>query len=134
MHINESGDRLRGLTIFNVPVGEDKYVQTKLRDKAKQVQINTEAYVKDLGEEYSQELWTMLQLSLPHRITYWLRTCTPEETMEMASHVDCCIMEAVHAATRVNFETEMMAKERLRLPARMKEGALRERQTLGARR
>ena len=42
--------------------------------------------------------------------------------MEMASHVDCCIMEAVQAATGVNFETEVMAKERLRLPTRMKGG------------
>jgi len=35
----------------------------------------------------------MLQFSLQHRITYWLRTCTPSETIEMARHVDCCIME-----------------------------------------
>ncbi len=38
----------------------------------------------------------------------------------MAATVDCCVMEAVQVATGVNFETEDMAKERLRLPARMK--------------
>ena len=47
----------------------------------------------------------MLQVSLQHRTTYWLRTCTPEETKEMAGHVDCCIMEAVQAATGVSFDT-----------------------------
>ena len=119
-HVNESGDRLRGPTIFNVPVGEEMYVAVKLRDKAMQVKKMTEAYVKDLGDEYPKELWTMLQFSLQHRITYWLRTCTPGETTKMAWHVDCCIMETVHAATGVDFDTEVMAKERLRLPARMK--------------
>ena len=43
----------------------------------------------------------------------------------MARHVDCCIMEAVQAATWVNFEAELMAKERLRLPARMKGGGIK---------
>ena len=38
----------------------------------------------------------------------------------MTEHVDCCIMEAVQAATGVDFDTHVMAKERLRLPARMK--------------
>ena len=62
----------------------------------------------------------MLQFSLQHRVTYWLRTCTPEETAEMVGHVDYCIMKADHAAIGVDFNTEVMAKERLRLPARMK--------------
>jgi hypothetical protein len=43
----------------------------------------------------------------------------------MVETVDLCIMEAVQAATRVNFETEKMAKERLRLPARMKGGGIK---------
>ena len=70
VHVNESGDLLRGLTIFNVPVGEEKYVAVKLRDKAKQVEKTTEAYVRDRRDEYPKELWTMLQFSLQHRITY----------------------------------------------------------------
>ncbi len=70
VHVNESGDRLRGLTIFNVPVGEERFVQLKLREKAMQVERTTKAYVRDLGDEYPQELWTMLQFSLQHRITY----------------------------------------------------------------
>ncbi len=122
MHINESGDSLRGVPIFNVPLGEEGYVRAKLAEKARQVQVTTEAYVQDLGDEYPQELWAMLQFSLQHRVTYWLRTCTPEETEDMAAHVDCCIMEAVQAATGVDFDTDVMAKERLRLPARMKGG------------
>ena len=70
VQVNKSGDLLRGLTIFNVPVGEEKYVAVKLRDKAKQVEKTTEAYVRDRRDEYPKELWTMLQFSLQHRITY----------------------------------------------------------------
>ena len=43
----------------------------------------------------------------------------------MAGHVDCCIMEVVYAATGVDFDTEVMAKERMRLPARMKGGGIK---------
>ncbi len=40
-HVHESGELLRGLTIFNVPVGEDKFVEVKLREKAHQVERTT---------------------------------------------------------------------------------------------
>jgi hypothetical protein len=63
-YVNESGDILRGLLIFNVPAGEERYVAAVLRDKARQVGEATRKYVEDLGEEYPQELWTMLQFSL----------------------------------------------------------------------
>ena len=96
-----------------------------MREKALQVKQTTETYVQDLGDEYPQELYTMLQFSLQQRVTYWLRACTPEETEEMAETVDLCIMEAVQAATRVGFETMKMAKERLQLPARMKGGGVK---------
>jgi hypothetical protein len=43
----------------------------------------------------------------------------------MTEHVDCCIMEAVRAATGVDFNTKVMTKERLRLPARMKGGGIK---------
>ena len=43
----------------------------------------------------------------------------------MVETVDVCIMEVVQAATGVNFESEKMAKERLRLPARMKGGVIK---------
>ncbi len=70
-------------------------VAAKLREKAEQVRQTTEAYVQVMGEEYPQELWTMLQFSLQHRLTYWLRTCTQEKTEEMTETVDLCILEAV---------------------------------------
>jgi hypothetical protein len=124
-YVNETGDIFRGILIFNVPVGEERYVEAVLRDKAQQVGQVTRQYVEDLEEEYPQELWTMLQFSLQHRITYWLRTCTPEETRQMAEHVDYCIMEAVQAATGVDFDGEEAARERLRIPARMKGGGIR---------
>jgi len=78
--VNESGECLKGIKIFNFPVGEERYVEAVLRQKAREVEQITRHYVEDLERRYPQELWTMLQLSLQHRITYRLRTCTPEET------------------------------------------------------
>ena len=118
--VDETGTRRRGIQIFNVPVGDEEYVAAVLKEMAKKVKSTTRRYVEDLEEKYPQKVWTMLQFSLQHRVTYWLRTCTPEETEEMAAHVDCCIMEAVQAATGVDFDTEEVARERLRLPTRMK--------------
>ncbi len=77
-YVTEDGNILRGIQIFNVPLRDERYVKARLREKAMQVQRTTEAYTDDLGDEYPQELWTMLQYSLQHKITYWLRTCTPE--------------------------------------------------------
>ncbi len=64
VYVTEDGNILRGIQIFNVPLGEEKYVKARLRENAKQVKQTTEAYVKDLGDEFPQELWTMLQFSL----------------------------------------------------------------------
>jgi hypothetical protein len=52
VHVNESGDILRGLTVFNVPIGEERFVELKLREKALQVESTTETYIRDLGDEY----------------------------------------------------------------------------------
>ena len=98
---------------------------TLLREKARKVESTTRRYMSDLEEKYPPELWTMMQFSLQHRVTYSLRTCTPEETEEMAAHVDCCIIEALQAATGVDFDTEDAARGRLRLPARMKGGGIK---------
>jgi len=43
----------------------------------------------------------------------------------MAEYVDNCILEAVHAAPGVDFDNEDTARERLRIPARMKGGGIR---------
>jgi hypothetical protein len=43
----------------------------------------------------------------------------------MVEYVDNCIMEAVHAATGVDFDSEDAGRERLRIPARMKGGGIK---------
>ena len=80
IYVTENRDFLRGIIVFNVPIGEPEYVEAVLRDKAVEVVKVTRTYMEDREDEYPQELWTILQYSLQHRITYWLRTYTPEET------------------------------------------------------
>ena len=111
--------------MFNVPMGESYYIDAVLKLKGMQVSPTTNNNVTDLANEHPKELWTMLQFSLQHKVRYWLRTRTPEETKEIASHVDACIMEAVEASTSIDFDEEEMTEERLRLPTRMKGGGIK---------
>ena len=37
IYVNESGECLRGITIFNVPVGDSSYVEAVLRQNAREV-------------------------------------------------------------------------------------------------
>jgi len=67
----------------------------------------------------------MLQFSLQHRVTYRLRTCTPEETQQIPDHVVCYVMEAVQADTGEDFDGEEAVRERLRILARMKGGGIK---------
>ena len=40
-YVNKAGDIPKGIQVFNVPVGTEKYVQAKLREKAMQVKQTT---------------------------------------------------------------------------------------------
>ena len=50
VHVSGAGHLLRGLTIFSVPVGEERYVVVKLREKATHVEDTTKFDVRDLGD------------------------------------------------------------------------------------
>ena len=68
--VNEEGDRLRGVTIFNVSIGEGRYVEAVLKKKAKEVAAITIPYAEDLEEEFPKELWALLYYSLQQRVPY----------------------------------------------------------------
>jgi hypothetical protein len=68
--VNEDGDRLRGVTFFNVPIGEPAYVEAVLRNKAHEIARVASAYMDDMKEEYPQELWTVMKYS-PTMRRYW---------------------------------------------------------------
>ena len=62
--INNEGDRLRGVHVFNGHVREADYGVATLRTKAAQVTATTRNYVADLSNDHPQEMQTMLQYSL----------------------------------------------------------------------
>ena len=68
--INGEGGMLHGLQVFNVPVGDPDYVTSILRTKANQVGTITKNYVTELADDHPQELWTMLQYYIQHKVTY----------------------------------------------------------------
>jgi hypothetical protein len=55
--VNEEGDRPRGVTIFNVLIGEERYVEAVLKEIAKKVAAITRQYAEDMEEEHPHELW-----------------------------------------------------------------------------
>ena len=67
--VNEEGGRLRGVTIFNVPIGEERYVEVVMKKTAKEVAAITRQYAEDLEEKHPQELWALLYYSLHHWVT-----------------------------------------------------------------
>jgi len=46
--------------ILNVLLGDLAYIRAVSRDKARQVDEITKAYVHDLADKHPQELWTVL--------------------------------------------------------------------------
>ena len=58
--LTKKGEIWRGVTIFKVPVGGgEEYVQQVPKEKAENVKKITRDYVRDMEEEYPQELWTI---------------------------------------------------------------------------
>ncbi len=62
--MDERGDKLRGLTIVNVSIGEERYVEAIWRNKAKEIAETTKSYARDLEDEHPQEIWPLLHFSL----------------------------------------------------------------------
>ena len=49
---NDEGDRPRGVTIFNVPIGEERHVEAVVKKMASEVAAITRQYAEDLEEEH----------------------------------------------------------------------------------
>jgi len=56
VHVTENGDCLKGIKVFNVHIGEPRYVEAVLRNKAIEVAEVARRYVEDLEDKYPQEL------------------------------------------------------------------------------
>ena len=52
VYITESGECLKGITVFNVPIGEPDYVEAVLCKKAMEITEEARAYVENLEDEY----------------------------------------------------------------------------------
>ena len=57
------------MTIFNVPIGEERYAEIVLKKKAKEVAAITRRYAEDLEEKHPQELWALLRYFLQNKVS-----------------------------------------------------------------
>ena len=113
------------MQVFNAPIGEVGFIAEILKDKAHDVCRVIYDSTTDLQDEHPLEPWTMLQYSLHHKVTYWLRTSAPDETKYMAEMVEGALLEAAERAIRIDFGSEEMARRRLHIPARLKGGGIK---------
>jgi hypothetical protein len=125
IYLANNGDLYKDIHVFNAPIGEPEFVAEVLKDKAHEVCGVIHNYSADLQDGHPQEMWTMLQYSLQHRVTYWLQTSTPEGIKEMAELVQGALLEAAKRTTWVGFGSEALARQRLYIPARLKGGGIR---------
>jgi hypothetical protein len=120
-----NGEIYKGVHVFNAPIGDPEFVTEVIKDKAHKVCRVINDYATDLEEDHPQEMRTMLHYSLQHKITYWVRISTPEESEEMAEMVEGRLLKAAERATGVNLGTDKLAHRRLGIQARLKGGELK---------
>ena len=52
VHVNNNGDYLNMIMVFNVPIGKPRYIETVLRNKANEVAKVARNYAEDLENDY----------------------------------------------------------------------------------
>jgi len=51
-YVDDTGTNLRGIWLFNVPVGDERYVTAALRETGRKIETTTRRYVEELEEQY----------------------------------------------------------------------------------
>jgi hypothetical protein len=121
----------RGILIFKVPVGDDAFVRAGLRSKARGVCSSLSQTCEMLDSAlHGQHLWAALFYSLSHKFDFWLRNSYPSAVQEAAEMVDAGLRAVAEAALQNGLEDGSRALRRLRLPARMQGGGIRQQSEL----
>ena len=68
-YLATNGDLYVGIHVFNAPIREPYLVAKVLKEKAHDVCGVIHDYSTDLQDDHHQEMWTMLQNYLQHRVT-----------------------------------------------------------------
>ena len=116
----------RGLTPFGVPIGAEDFIGETLHDTATGIEKTIERTADALSEAHaSQALWTVTRLSLANMWTYWTQLLPPRLTADASARIDAKLLKVTERAFGWEFGDDALALRRLRLPVRLRGGALR---------
>ena len=130
----DGAELIRGISVFSVPIGDDKFVEAFVLDKAQGIAGNIQKTISMLSPgAYHHHLWSVLRCSLSKRFDFWLRNCHPDQVLEAAELIDASILDAAAIALGIDVRKDdidegeilSIAQRRMRLPARNMGGGLR---------
>jgi len=108
----------RGVMVAGVPVGDDLFVRTKVKDIADGVVAYVRATAVKL-RDHPQALWAALYYGCQSRFDYWLRHVAPRVTSDSAALVDAALLDVGEQLTYAGCLRERLTLSRVRLPGRM---------------
>jgi hypothetical protein len=126
---DDNGNKLYGMKICSIPIGEDAYKREWLQQKSEEIsqQITTVGEKADPITFFAEELpgvqclWLLLSNCLQYKSEYWLRHLPPSKTKEFSKTIDVAINQLISKCFQVDYESlSDFTKERMRLPIRMK--------------
>ena len=124
-----------GITTCNVPIGEPGFVKGCLDQRKSKILKGLEDATKllDPGRwphpeiPSRQMLWILTLVCFQFMGDYWLRHVRPDYTADFAHGIDQGVLSLVQTCVGVNIDTwSDFARERMRLPMRLKGCGLRE--------
>ena len=111
------GEFERGFEIYGIPVGSDKFVQHKLKQKA--VAIARDAVqTAGLLSGDRQALWHSLRLSISHRFDYFCQHTPPSLVEPVAEWLDGVLWSVLETAAGLPIPRGGDAEMRVRCPVR----------------
>jgi len=130
-----SGNEHHGFSVCNVPIGYCEYDKEYLRQKKRNILkgYNKISTLMDPGRwpypeiPLRQMLWILLVACLQFMGDYWLRHVRPDFTKEFAAGIDEAMAQLLQTCIGMDTSTwSSIAKQRLRLPIRMKSCGLQD--------
>ena len=112
------GERVAGVMIGGVPVGEDTYVQEVMRRKADEIVSYIDTTVSSLRDR-PHSAWSALFYCCASRLDHWLRHLPPYLVRPAALRVDAAMRRAAEQLGYRGMLDDLLVRERFHFPARM---------------
>ena len=129
------GNALPGITVFNVPIGEEGFVKGYLEQKKNKITWGFDIMMTLLYPgtwphpeiPSRQMVWILTVICFQFMGDYWLRHVRPDYTWECVEGIDAGVNSLLKTCTRIYIDSwTVIAKEKMRLPIKNKGCGLRE--------